>query len=652
MVEVFENERYIPLSGWGKGLLPADPQIYGSREALIGAKTLLEYEKLLLTAGWEFEAEGWTTATEDLNTDEDGWSYSLDFGGFTTSKEDLMGVGGELQERSSVVLFDDSYKLDSSEMAPMDLVQMEQLNRANAKLGVTPPATPTRSSVSRSTIGAASPVHTYESKGKQEKSLTSVVRRRRLTRWMEFHPLALLSDEYSKATSLSNESVPPPKLTCDHCDYQELDKLAGALLKALTEASLVAHPRLFDEVKINKLKSAMLACLDLKQQHSDMVDASLLTDLQRAEEEKERGQGGYSFQGVVERLDAFITGCKSGWATISGSIGSDTSSQQERQAKRESVVATYYYSKPERDAVAEMIIRGSDRKHLHHCDIIDCGSGCRFAPRTCPHPGCCLTFSAVHLASHDEECPYKPVPCTRGCTEIVSRPAKPPKREKETDEGGDDKKERREGGEGKGDGEGQEKRFEQIEQACLVPRKDLQKHLEFCCPNRPIECPYGLMGCMAPGLIAKDLVAHLEECSISHSLLLVERVRKDGELLLRLEAENAELKKTVAFLVEADSRTEAKIDTAIAGITSATTAKFLAIQKASKESEKLYFQGVERKFDAAEEARRKEIAVERDRTNTEFRKIAEALKTMRASTNEEFRKIAQAAQERRSNSKK
>jgi hypothetical protein len=50
----------------------------------------------------------------DLNTDEDGWSYSLDFGGFTTSKEDLMGVGRELQERSSVVLFDDSYKLDST----------------------------------------------------------------------------------------------------------------------------------------------------------------------------------------------------------------------------------------------------------------------------------------------------------------------------------------------------------------------------------------------------------------------------------------------------------------------------------------------------------------------------------------------------------
>ena len=96
----------------------------------------------------------------------------------------------------------------------------------------------------------------------------------------------------------------------------------------------------------------------------------------------------------------------------------------------------------------------------------------------------------------------------------------------------------------------------------------------------------------------------------------------------------------------------ARSDRLVARITSATTAKFLAIQKASKESEKLFFQGVERKFDAAEEARRKEIAVERDRTNAEFRKIAEALKTQRASTNEEFRKIAQAAQERRSNSKK
>lgn len=639
MVEMFENERYIPLSGWGKALLPADPQSFTSREGTVGAKTSAEYDTFLLTAGWVFEEEeDWVTAKADVNTDEDGWSYSLDFGGFLSSKSDL--AGGELQERSSVVLFDDSScSIDSSENMPIDLAQMEQINRANAKMGVTPPATPTRTRAS--TIGAASPEHVYESKGSQEKGLTTVVRRRRLTRWMEFHPLMLLSDEYSKATALSSDSVPPPKLTCNHCDYQELDKLAGALLKALTEASLVAHPRYFDEVKINKLKSGMMSGLELKQQHSDMVDFSLLSDSQRAAQEQEQDkEQGYSFQSTVSRLDAFITSCKSGWATISGSISSDSAtSLQEKQAKRESIVATYYYSYPERRAVAEMIIRGSDRRHQFHCEAMDCGSGCHFAPQACPHEGCGLVFSMVHLPSHDEACTYKAVPCTRGCTEMVAKPVKPPKR-------GDKNKEEEEEGAGGGEGE-EQKKFEQVEQVCLVPRREMDKHLEHACPLRPVDCPYGVLGCMAPGLIAVNLVTHLEECSISHSLLLVEQVKRDRDTLGRLEAENSELRKTVAFLVEADSRTEAKIDTAIAGITTATTAKFVAVQKASKEAEKLFFAGVERKFGEKDEVRRRELAAEKERTNAEFRKVAEALRAQKTYTTAEFGKIAQAAQERR-----
>ena len=83
------------------------------------------------------------------------------------------------------------------------------------------------------------------------------------------------------------------------------------------------------------------------------------------------------------------------------------------------------------------------------------------------------------------------------------------------------------------------------------------------------------------------------------------------------------------------------------GITTATTAKFMAVQKASKEAEKLFFAGVERKFSEKDEVRRRELAAEKERTNAEFRKVAEALKAQRTYTTAEFGKIAQAAQERR-----
>ena len=71
---------------------------------------------------------------------------------------------------------------------------------------------------------------------------------------------------------------------------------------------------------------------------------------------------------------------------------------------------------------------------------------------------------------------------------------------------------------------------------------------------------------MAPGLRAIDVVAHLEECAVSHSLLMVERVVELSQVVKTLNARNAELETTVAALTAADVANKASLTTAIRGM--------------------------------------------------------------------------------------
>ena len=89
---------------------------------------------------------------------------------------------------------------------------------------------------------------------------------------------------------------------------------------------------------------------------------------------------------------------------------------EDRVNKRESDISGFFFSYPERRSIAEMIIRGSDRRYQYHCNKQKCGDTCRFRPDFCPHDGCGRILSKIHHAEHDEVCMYKPVPCPRGCT--------------------------------------------------------------------------------------------------------------------------------------------------------------------------------------------------------------------------------------------
>jgi len=106
-IEVFENQRYVFTQFSSKSLLPTDRRAYSTVDGAISWSTVEEAGKrlypcsrsfhhiafdviilfadaALLSAGWEWTAEGspWTADKDYPNTDGEGWAYDVDFGTF------------------------------------------------------------------------------------------------------------------------------------------------------------------------------------------------------------------------------------------------------------------------------------------------------------------------------------------------------------------------------------------------------------------------------------------------------------------------------------------------------------------------------------------------------------------------------------------
>lgn len=86
-IEVFENQRYVFTKFSKEGLLPTDRRAYSTSDGSISWKELEDAEDALLSLGWDWNAEGspWSPDKEHPNTDEEGWSYDVDFGTFQNS---------------------------------------------------------------------------------------------------------------------------------------------------------------------------------------------------------------------------------------------------------------------------------------------------------------------------------------------------------------------------------------------------------------------------------------------------------------------------------------------------------------------------------------------------------------------------------------
>lgn len=79
VAEIYENQRYFPLGGWGKKMLPSDRSKYSLRDGLAGPDGWPTNPDAPAPAGWMWRpGSKWEVeVTED--TSEDGFEYAFDF---------------------------------------------------------------------------------------------------------------------------------------------------------------------------------------------------------------------------------------------------------------------------------------------------------------------------------------------------------------------------------------------------------------------------------------------------------------------------------------------------------------------------------------------------------------------------------------------
>ena len=80
-VEIFENERFSPMSGWSsKGLLMTDRKAFSTRDGSQSWPTLEQTEEALMSYGWEWDREStWLIDTHFPASDSEGWSYGTNY---------------------------------------------------------------------------------------------------------------------------------------------------------------------------------------------------------------------------------------------------------------------------------------------------------------------------------------------------------------------------------------------------------------------------------------------------------------------------------------------------------------------------------------------------------------------------------------------
>ena len=75
--EIFENERFSPISGWSsKGLLITDRKAFSNRDGSLSWSSYEQAEENLISYGWEWDAASWAIDTSFPNVDNEGTSYS------------------------------------------------------------------------------------------------------------------------------------------------------------------------------------------------------------------------------------------------------------------------------------------------------------------------------------------------------------------------------------------------------------------------------------------------------------------------------------------------------------------------------------------------------------------------------------------------
>jgi len=611
-------------------MLATERDAYCDRDGEWGCASKQEFAAAVTSPGWFWEQNDWQPSKTDINVDAEGWSYGVSFDSFGASGAEYKGPApGGGRRSSGVFVSDPRLSLNDIEM----LHKMELLNAADATAiaqegelePLTPneggaggssstaeaeakqdapppkPAKPTPAAAADGGSGSGSGMQ-YTSPGAAAKSMLHFVRRRRLLRWQCFD------------IALVTHGVPLSRLPCSHCDLSALEDVAALLLQSLAEASIIAHPRQFNEPKCNALKARLLAALTLDctqlMEHAEAWQApgspepagveGALPPPPPAAEGSAAGVSGvsYSLQRLVEGLLLpFKASCSSTGASVSGLFSGGTNS--EALGKRTQELAGALFPFAERRILAQAVIKVHDvpgratgaagattgaagaaigTGYIFHCKTLSCGAGCKFAHEVCQNDGCECEYSTCHRADHVSVCQYQLCNCPRAqCTE-------------------------------------------------QVPRRVLDGHVAHWCAYRPANCPFKELGCMTP-LTAATVAPHLDECHASHSMLMLARMNEQQTVIKKLHKEGAEARAeaTKHSVALAAAMGAIELMQAREGVDTMHEIKKLKAQVAQLEKLKDVEGALTTRMNAVSAQLHQNVETERTRVNLEFGKVAKAL---------------------------
>lgn len=150
-----------------------------------------------------------------------------------------------------------------------------------------------------------------------------------------------------------------------------------------------------------------------------------------------------------------------------------------------------------RDRLAATLVQHYDMARHHHCgfdmtsrslpEVEQHAASCRFLAVRCPHRGCGVCLSAHEMVGHDEGCPFKPVPCPRGCGSEVAK-------------------------------------------------HEMETHVDRDCARRPVICPFHRIGCEI-GCAQAELAEHMSAHTTRHLLLALGQISSQQQQIDRFAAQ-------------------------------------------------------------------------------------------------------------------
>jgi hypothetical protein len=194
---------------------------------------------------------------------------------------------------------------------------------------------------------------------------------------------------------------------------------------------------------------------------------------------------------IKDKLSTFAESTVGGPGALSHLFQPDVGNNMAKAMPgRKKLINDKYFPENERVALAKLLVKDADRHAYQlHCKKDSCAgsdSECEFRLVACPNVGCTEIFSIKYEPYHDEECGFKPLPCTNGCS-------------------------------------------------MQVPRNDMTTHVRNQCTLRAAECPLACLGCTTI-VRAQDVTRHLNESSDQHFMFVANKMMECQAMIQKLNS--------------------------------------------------------------------------------------------------------------------